>query len=461
MSFEGAIRISQVSKNYLIYEKSEARLKQMILPRLRSAIGLPPVQYYREFPAVSGVSFQVGRGETIGIIGRNGSGKSTMLEMICGTLQPSAGTIEVNGRIAALLELGSGFNPDFTGRENVFLNAAILGLSREETESRFEKIANFAGIGDFIDQPVKTYSSGMYVRLAFAVATNVDPDILVVDEALAVGDEAFQRKCFARIEEIKARGGTILFVSHNPQSVIQLCDRAILMDLGEKIMEGSPKIVVSHYQRMLNLSGEEAEEARERIKTLDGWAGVDRDVEQKTPQTRPPANADGSLEAWFDPSLVSSSSVPFKSDGATVSNVRILARDGRQVNNLILNESYKFVYQVEFSDDFEAANFAMFVKTIQGMELAGQQAYPFNQGISVMAGETLEVSLPFLCLFLPGAYSCNCGAFIRQNGTFKIIHRILDAILFRVMDTDADYIRQGVIDICPDNTAVELKRICA
>jgi lipopolysaccharide transport system ATP-binding protein len=239
MSFdETAIRINGVSKHYLMFERPEDRLKQMIVPRLQRLAGRPPRQYFRDFAALNGISFEVKRGETVGIIGRNGCGKSTLLQVICGTLPPTSGRVEVNGRIAALLELGSGFNPEFTGRENVYLNAAILGLSRRETEARFDAIARFADIGMFIDHPVKTYSSGMYMRLAFAVAINVDPDILVVDEALAVGDEAFSRKCYARIEEIKEKGATILFVSHSAQTVIQLCDRALLLDRGEKILEG-------------------------------------------------------------------------------------------------------------------------------------------------------------------------------------------------------------------------------
>ena len=461
MSSDSVIRLHEISKDYLIYDKPEARLKQMIFPRVRSLLGLAPVRYYREFPAVSNVSFEVGKGETVGIIGRNGSGKSTTLEMICGTLQPSHGSIEVNGRIAALLELGSGFNPDFTGRENVYLNAAILGLSREEIDSRFEAIADFAGIGEFMEQPVKTYSSGMYVRLAFSVATNVDPDILVVDEALAVGDEAFQRKCFARIEQIKDRGGTILFVSHSPQSIIQLCDRAILLDGGEKIMEGSPKIVVSHYQRLLNLSGEEAEAAREKIKSLDGWASIDRDAKDHAVPSRPPAHAEEIEDAWFDPSLVSSSSVEYDAEDVRISNVRIMDQQGQVVNNLVLNQPYRFVYDVDFSAHLVAANFAMFVKTIHGVEIAGQHAFPFNQGMQVEAGDKVEISLPFVCSFLPGTYSCNCGVFIRQKGTFKILHRILDVILFRVLQTDAHYSRHGLVDICPDNSPVDVRKIAS
>lgn len=198
-----AIKVENLSKCYPIFDTPRDRLKQMIIPRLQRAYGFSPRKYYREFWALRDVSFEVKRGETVGIMGRNGSGKSTLLQLICGTLAPTGGSLEVNGRIAALLELGSGFNPDFTGRENVYLNASVLGLSQQEIEARFQSIADFAEIGDFIEQPTKTYSSGMIVRLAFAVAINVDPEILIVDEALSVGDELFQRKCFARIESIK------------------------------------------------------------------------------------------------------------------------------------------------------------------------------------------------------------------------------------------------------------------
>ena len=260
MSSDGiAIRVRDVSKHYFLYARPEDRLKQSIVPRLQRLAGRTPAKYYRDFAALNGVSFEVRRGETVGIIGRNGSGKSTLLQIICGTLQPSSGSVEVNGRIAALLELGAGFNAEYTGRENVYLNAAILGLARSEIDQRFEAIARFADIGEFIDQPVKTYSSGMYVRLAFATAINVDPDILVVDEALAVGDEAFQRKCYARIEEIQAKGGTILFVSHAAQTIVQLCSRALLIDGGELLLEGRPKIVTGQYQRLMNASANHAD----------------------------------------------------------------------------------------------------------------------------------------------------------------------------------------------------------
>ena len=461
MSSEPVIDLKSVSKNYLIYDRPENRLKQMVFPRIRGLIGLAPQRYYREFPAVHDVSFQVSRGETIGIIGRNGSGKSTLLEMICGTLQPTNGNIQVHGRIAALLELGSGFNPEFTGRENVYMNAAILGLTREETDRRFSKIAEFAAIGEFMYQPVKTYSSGMYVRLAFSVATNVDPDILIVDEALAVGDEAFQRKCFARIEEIKDRGGTILFVSHNPQSVIQLCDRAILMDRGEKIMEGRPKAVINNYQKMLNLTGEAAEAVRNSILQL-GQRQTDLGGEgsEDSPLTaRAPAQSKDAIAAWFDPELVSQSLVEYQAVGARITNVRIVDGNGKRVNNLILNDTYNFEYDVEFTEPFSSVNFAMYVKTLQGVEVAGQHAFSPSQGIPAEAGGRYHVSMSFVCCFLPGTYSCNCGVFVRAGGRFEILHRLLDGILFRVLPTDTEYGRHGIVDLCPENQPAEVKFI--
>ena len=220
-----AIRVNNLIKCYQLYNQPADRLKQFLWRGRR--------QYFREFWALRDVSFEVGKGEVLGIIGRNGAGKSTLLQLLCGTLTPTSGNLEVNGRIAALLELGAGFNPEFTGRENVFMSAAILGLSPKEIEERYEEIVDFSGIRDFIDQPVKTYSSGMYVRLAFSVATSVDPDILIVDEALSVGDGEFARKSFDRIMAMKARGTTILFCSHSIYQVEALCQRALWLDNGQ------------------------------------------------------------------------------------------------------------------------------------------------------------------------------------------------------------------------------------
>lgn len=245
-NFEVSIRVSNLSKNYQLYARPEDRLKQSILPRVRRLLGLQPKKYFNEFWALRNVSFEARRGETIGIIGRNGAGKSTILQIICGTLTPSSGSVETFGRVAALLELGSGFNPEFTGRENVYLNASILGLTKEEIDSRFDQIVKFADIGEFLDQPVKLYSSGMYVRLAFAIIAHVDADILVVDEALAVGDAVFTQKCMRFIRNFQ-KNGTLIFVSHDTSTVQSLCERAIWLANGMVRGIGLSKSIAEDY----------------------------------------------------------------------------------------------------------------------------------------------------------------------------------------------------------------------
>lgn len=232
MSSDVAIRVAGVSKCYHIYDSPRDRLRQFILPRLQGLAGRVPAHYFREFWALRDVAFEVRKGETVGIIGRNGAGKSTLLQIICGTLAPTDGAVDTFGRVAALLELGAGFNPEFTGRENVYLNGSVLGLSREQVDGRFDEIAAFADIGAFLDQPVKTYSSGMYVRLAFAVQACIEPDILIVDEALAVGDIGFQYKCFKRMEALRRQGVTILMVTHSSGSILEYANRCIVLDGG-------------------------------------------------------------------------------------------------------------------------------------------------------------------------------------------------------------------------------------
>lgn len=242
-----AIKADGLGKCYRIYAAPRDRLKQFFLPAVRNALGLAEKRYAEDFWAVRDASFEIERGQAVAIIGRNGSGKSTLLQMICGTLAPTAGTVEVNGRVAALLELGAGFNPEFTGRENVYLAAAIYGLDNRRIDEKMRDILDFAEIGEFIDQPVKTYSSGMFVRLAFSVVMHVEPEILVVDEALSVGDAFFQVKCAAAIRGMLDRGVTLLFVSHDTHAVKSLCDKAILMENGSVVSYGSSSEVVEHY----------------------------------------------------------------------------------------------------------------------------------------------------------------------------------------------------------------------
>ena len=241
-----AIKVQNLSKCYYIYDNPRDRLKQFVAPRLQRLTWQQPKQYFREFWALKDVSFEVKKGETVGIIGRNGSGKSTLLQMICGTLTPTSGSIQTHGRIAALLELGAGFNPEFTGRENVYMNASVLGLSNKEIDARFDDIVAFADIGQFIEQPVKTYSSGMMVRLAFAVIAHVDADILVVDEALSVGDAFFSQKCMRFLRNFM-KTGTVLFVSHDTGAVVNFCNHAILLSHGHVTKTGTPKEVIKHY----------------------------------------------------------------------------------------------------------------------------------------------------------------------------------------------------------------------
>jgi lipopolysaccharide transport system ATP-binding protein len=244
MSSSLAIHAQNLGKSFQLYDRPIDRLKQMLMRGRR--------KYFKEFVALQEVNFELRKGEVLGLVGRNGAGKSTLLQLICGTLSPTSGQVSVQGRVAALLELGAGFNPEFTGRENIYLNASILGLSKEEIDARYDSIVDFSGIADFIHQPVKTYSSGMYVRLAFSIATSVDPDILVIDEALSVGDGAFARKSFDRIMRLKEKGATILFCSHSIYQIEALCTRALWLEKGAVRLMGDPSTVVARYQNFLD-----------------------------------------------------------------------------------------------------------------------------------------------------------------------------------------------------------------
>jgi lipopolysaccharide transport system ATP-binding protein len=248
-----AIKIDGLNKSFRIYNSPKDRVKELFIPNLRNKLGLKEVRYSNEFKALNGVSFEIKKGETVGIIGHNGCGKSTLLQIICGTLSPTAGEVKTYGRIAALLELGSGFNPEFTGIENVYMGCALLGLSKKETDERYDEIVKFADIGDFIHQPVKNYSSGMFVRLAFAVNIVSQPDIMIVDEALSVGDMNFQAKCMTALLKLQKSGATILFVSHDINAVKSLCDRAIYLEKGSVKSIGLVVDVTEQYIRDMRL----------------------------------------------------------------------------------------------------------------------------------------------------------------------------------------------------------------
>lgn len=469
MSSEVAVAVRQLSKCYHIYDKPSDRLKQSLYPRICSALGRPVRSYFREFWALKGVSFEISRGETVGVVGRNGSGKSTLLQLICGTLNPTAGTIKASGRIAALLELGSGFNPEFTGRENVYMNAALLGLSKQEIDSRYDDIIRFADIGDFVDQPVKTYSSGMVVRLAFAVAINSDPEILVVDEALSVGDELFQRKCFSRIAAIKQMGATILFVSHSGGTVVELCDRAILMDAGELLAQGSPKQIVAQYQTLLYAPTDRRDFIRTQIQA--GTLQPDRSKKSQNIVTSVSA-AETALQLTADPSggqdfgiaedgafdsgLVPTSVIRYESHGAYIDSARILTENGRQVNVLVRGRRYRYCYIVRFEDACSSVRFGMLIKTVSGVELGGAASAPSIQHSipAISAGTTYSVQFTFTCSLNPGVFFLNAGVVGVVDGSETYLHRIIDIAMFRVENAPG-ILSTGIVDFsCTPHTEV-------
>lgn len=430
-----ALSVQGLSKCYHIYDNPRDRLKQFVMPRIRRLWSRQSRSYFREFWALRDVSFEVKRGEVVGIVGRNGSGKSTLLQLICGTLSPTIGAIRTYGRIAALLELGSGFNPEFTGRENVYLNAAVLGLGTTEIDRRFDDIAAFAEIGQFMDQPVKTYSSGMAVRLAFAVAINVDPEILVVDEALSVGDELFQRKCFARIEEIRSKGATILFVSHSGGAVIELCDRAVLLDSGEMLASGRPKDIIGRYQKLLYSSSDKAASIREEIRNLGvaGTAGKHATTNANLMEsTGHPLEG---CEETYDEALKPSTATVFQSHGAVIDDVELLTMDGRKVNGLVRGRRYRFRYRVRFERGLCNVRFGMLIKSVTGFPICGNlnEGSMLDGAMIEHAGKHATVDFMFDCLLNPGTYFMNAGVFGSLDEGETLLHRVADILAFRVL----------------------------
>ena len=454
-----AIRLENLSKCYHIYDRPQDRLKQTIIPKLRSFAGGNPVQYYREFWAVNNISIEISRGETVGIIGRNGSGKSTLLQMICGTLEPTAGLVDTKGRIAALLELGAGFNPEFTGRENVYMNATVLGLTQDEINARFDRIASFADIGEFINQPVKHYSSGMYARLAFSVAINVDADILVVDEALSVGDEPFQRKCFARIEKIRANGGTILFVSHSGSTVINLCDRAILLHKGERIYTGVPKKAVFFSQKIGNSTEDSPASILREIENADNEeliTGMALNLDQLSlnrynrlnDNPIEPKISDDDFKAFakefFDKNLISKSIHSYDESGASIQNACLMTEECISVNQIFRGRKYRLKCDVVFDRDCPSVRVYALIRTTTGIDLSGC-AYPkFDDfGLDMKKGSRVRFEFPFNCNLNPATFFCN---FAVQGEDGYLHHRVVDAIAFRVSE-DHSSPATGIVDL--------------
>jgi lipopolysaccharide transport system ATP-binding protein len=453
MSSEAIITAKGLSKRYAIYNRPQDRLKQGLFGSWR--------QYHREFWALSNVSFEIFPGEAVGIIGRNGSGKSTLLQLIAGTLTPTVGELVVNGTVAALLELGSGFNPEFTGRENVFMNGAILGLSQREVAQFLPDIVAFADIGDFLDQPIKTYSSGMVIRLAFAVQVFVPKDVLIVDEALAVGDELFQRKCFAKIDEFKSRGGTILFVSHASAAIVQLCDRAFLLHAGELVLTGRSKQVVNMYQKFLYAPAE-----RQIALLAEMKQGVKEGILGEDSRDSPAADKDVvvsglrlfsaveeerrsstvQVQDLYDPTLQPTSTVHYETRGACIEETKIVTPDEKQVNILVARQRYVWRYWVRFDRECYNVRFGMLIKTLSGLELGGATTAPSYRGIPhVPAGTRVTVEFSFFANLAAGIYFLNAGVLGIIDETEVFLDRKVDLAVFK-MRADDSTLMTAIVD---------------
>lgn len=411
-----AISVNHVSKVYKLYDNPMDRLKE--------SLGLSRKKKYKEHYALNDISFEIKKGETVGIIGTNGSGKSTILKIITGVLNPTVGNIQVDGRISALLELGAGFNGEYTGLENVYLNGTMLGFSREEIDARLQDILDFADIGEFIHQPVKTYSSGMFVRLAFAVAINIDPEILIVDEALSVGDIFFQSKCFRKFEEFKERGKTILLVSHDLSSISKYCDRVILLNKGNKVSEGSPKVVVDEYKKILANKFESVEtEEKEEI----------NDTPEQQVQNE--QNDKFSIKNnWSKSFPLNPEFLEYGTGKAEILDFSIRDCNGNITNLIEKDTEFEIEMKVKFHDVVSEPIFAYTIKDIRGTDLTGTNTMYENAPVREMHEDDVqEVVFRQKMTLQGGEYMLSLGCTGYCDGDFEVFHRLYDICNLSVM----------------------------
>ena len=421
------IKLKNISKTYRIYNKPQDRFYSSIANVLQSNNAAS--KYYKELHALKNVSLDIYRGETIGIIGRNGSGKSTLLQIVASILAVSDGEVEVFGKVSALLELGAGFNPEYSGRENIITNGSILGLSQSEIENKIPEIIEFSELEDYIDHTIKTYSSGMYVRLAFAIAIHTNPDILIIDEALAVGDEAFQRKCFAKIRSFQENGGTILFVSHNSSLMMELCSRVLLLENGQEIIVGPPKNVITCYQKLIYANPDDENEILDEIKSENNnynSKSINDEIEIHYSQTES-----------YDPTLISKSTIEYKNHGVLIENAQIKTIENKVVNILIPRNEYLFTYDVKFTKDAHLVRFGMLLKTITGLELGGATNTKTNNILTkIDANSNITIVFKFKCLLSCGTYFLNAGVTSSAEGNETFLARTIDILAFKVQEND-------------------------
>jgi len=472
-SNDPVVKVDGVGKCYQLYERPRDRLLQMVIPRLQRSFGQSAARFYREFWALQDVSFEARRGESIGIVGRNGSGKSTLLQIIAGTLTPTTGSVATRGRIAALLELGSGFNPDFTGRENAYLAGTLLGLTRSEMDARFDDVAAFADIGDFIDQPVKTYSSGMFVRLAFATQVQLDPDLLVVDEALAVGDSLFQKRCFERMEQLLSNGTTLLFVSHDQESIRTMTHRAILLRQGVVTMIGSPSDVLLAYRKQLH------DEETAHLLQLAERGARRRSGAQADPIKQPAGDEQldtlGAVATVTELTAVPTSiRAPDRSFGnlsAQVVGVEVRDGDGKTCAVFHPGDRVRIVVRCAARAAVSNVNVSLRIRNKEGVKmyswgtlnqdmaiLAGLQAGDIFWERRFGAGEQLLVAFDFLCTLGQNFYEVQAA--ISQEGKpyyaeQRMLHWVDEAAFFTVQAKQREYFFGGVMDLRMSCVALE------
>jgi ABC-type polysaccharide/polyol phosphate transport system ATPase subunit len=438
MTSPGSVIVaSDLKKVYHIYDNPRDRLKELL--------SFTGKKYYREFPAVDGIDFEVGRGECVGIIGQNGCGKSTLLQMVCGILKPTSGSIATTGRISALLELGTGFNPEFTGRENIFLSSALMGFKREEIEARYKDIVDFADIGDFIEQPIKTYSSGMYVRLAFACAVNVDPDILIVDEALSVGDIFFQQKCFRKIAEFRERGKTMLLVSHSMDVILKNCGKAIFLDKGRIRKAGEPNDVVNHYMEHV-LSPRDAVRAAPVATAFPGPAvgpapadssgAADEKKTGDMPARRPSALDDNCRKK----KNYNTNEFRYGNFKARITDFSILDMDGREMSVMSSGSVMRFRYEVTFDEKVESPIYGLTMKTKDGLEVYGNNSWYIGLPFEPKGGGD-KVVVEFrhrLCL-ASGDYFISAGVAELEGNIPVPVDRRYDLAYINILPVDKSF----------------------
>ena len=411
-----AISLKNVSKYYKLYNSPQDRLKETFSRSNKV--------YHKKFYATKNMDLEIKKGEILGIVGKNGSGKSTLLKLITGVLKPDKGDIQVEGKISALLELGSGFNPEFTGMQNIFFYGTILGFTKEAMNEKLDDIIAFADIGEFIDQPIKTYSSGMKSRLGFAVAVHIEPEILILDEVLAVGDDLFRRKCYTKMEDFFQAGKTILYVSHNANSINQLCSKAILLDQGNIIFQGKPKVVTAYYQKLLFSKKESKNEIINQMKQESITNVSDIAIVEKKDKTFP----------YNIPNMLSTTSVEQKKGGITISNAKIETLEGEKVNILIMNEEYYYIYDVYFDIDLNEVLFGMQVKTYKGQLISGSNNSMLEHKIfTIKKGGLFQIKWKFTARLIPNSYYIDMSVFSNEAGELIMYHKINDAFVFKII----------------------------